>query len=240
LYGANKKSGLNDSLLSKQRDGLARMGAPYDIYTNEDVVNIDVNKYKLFIFLDMLETTEMQEEFISKIKTLDKTLLYLYAPGFIDGGLEKMKQITDMNIEVMNQQASCVNCDADILSLPNFKVSDSSACALALYDNSDVAIAYKILNNHISVYSAVGNLGGEILRKIARLSGVFIYSETAPVYVNSSIIGVYATEKCTLNVKKDGKYVDLFSGKEYVSSEGVLTIPAEKLYSKLLVIKENL
>ncbi len=240
LYGVNKKSEINDRLLGRQRDGLARMGAPYDIYTNEDVLNIDTDKYKLFIFLDMLETTPKQEEFIGKIKTLNKTLLYLYAPGFINGGIDSIKRITEMDIEILTDEVRSVNCEAELMTKPNFKIVDKDAVTLAEYNTSDMAIGYKVFDDHISVYSAVGNLGGDILRKIAKLSGVFIYSETAPVYVNSNVIGVYAMNECTLNVKKDGLYVNLFSGKEYKSFAKTLTISDGALYSKLLVLKENI
>ncbi|MDD5603187.1 MAG: hypothetical protein PHG48_03755, partial [Eubacteriales bacterium] len=60
LYYVDKNAGLNTDLLSSQREGLARMGAPFDVYSICDIDNpgIDHNRYKVYIFLDQFKITK--------------------------------------------------------------------------------------------------------------------------------------------------------------------------------------
>lgn len=235
LYGVSKNSRLNNKLLGSQRNGLARMGAPYDIYSAGDMAQIDVEKYKLFIFLDAFETDKMQDMVIENIKKAGKSLLWMYAPKYLNGGMNAMRALTGMNIEKLEQQVEMVNCKAEILAKPNFFVDDADVVSLAEYDNGKSAIAYKRVNDGVSVYSGVGNLSGDVLRKIADLAGVHIYSENAPIYVNSCMTGVYALNDTVLNMKEDGIYEDVFTGRRYETKDKKLFVSVEKRASKLFV-----
>ena len=85
------------------------------------------------------------------------------------------------------------------------------------------------------MFSAAGNLDGDVLRRIALQAGVHIYSSTHPVYVNSVLTGVYAFEDAELSLREDGVYEDVFTGRRYHSENRRLLIPAGELASKLLL-----
>jgi len=146
-----------------------------------------------------------------------------------------MCEITDMELEVIPEAAVSVNCSASLMPAPNFAVSDKEAVSLAEYDNGKSAIAYKKVNDSVSVYSGVGNLDGKMLNKIARIAGVHIYTDKAPVYVNSVLTGVYSFDEVTLNMKEEGVYEDVFTGTRLKTTDKKLTVPAALLASRLFI-----
>jgi len=236
LYGVNKTAHVNDKLLGWQLNGLARMGAPYDLYSVSDLSAASANdRYKLFIFLDAFEGNAVFDREVQSLKKRGKTLLWMYAPHFLDGGIGRMCEITDMELEVIPEAAVSVNCSASLMPAPNFAVSDKEAVSLAEYDNGKSAIAYKKVNDSVSVYSGVGNLDGKMLNKIARIAGVHIYTDKAPVYVNSVLTGVYSFDEVTLNMKEEGVYEDVFTGTRLKTTDKKLTVPAALLASRLFI-----
>ncbi len=241
LYGVSKNSHLNDLLLGHQRNGLARMGAPYDIYTAGDLAALDIDRYKLFLFLDAIETDAAEDAAVARLKQAGKTLLWLYAPSYLNenGGPERMCAVTGMTIEERAERPAKAE-GASLLPAPYFCVNDANAVPLANYGDGTTAIAYKVMDGWTSVYSAVGNLSGTLLRTIARLAGVHIYSDRddCPVYVNNRMIGVYAFGDADILMKQDGVYEDLFTGKRYEAVNGKLHIPSGELASKLLLRTE--
>ncbi len=237
FYGVNKNAGINTKLLSKQRDGLARIGAPYDVYSLGNLPRIDISQYKLFVFLTAFETTPAEDLVIDKIKKSGKSILWGYAPRYINGGIKAVEEAVDMNMSIMDTKPEYSGEYGVVMSAPYLYVNDDNAKTLVEYDNKISAISYKDCGNYMSFYSSLGNMSGELLRKIAKLCKVHIYCENAPVYVNSQFIGVYATDDVWINVKEDGIYEDMFSKKEYKSQNGKLYIPKDEHMSKMLVKK---
>ena len=137
-----------------------------------------------------------------------------------------------MEISELSYKLSAEGCE--IPAAPYFCVSDSDAKPLLCADSGEVLIAEKTLEGHTSVYSAAGNLSGDILRSVARAAGVHIYSDTHPVYVNSGTVGVYAEGETLLHVRRDGLYEDLFTGNLHRAKDGLLLLPAEEYSSRLL------
>ncbi len=242
LYGVNKNSGLNLTCLSKQRGGLARMGAPYDVYSMCDISNVNMDKYKLVIFLDAFEMNTPLRTFAEQLKISGKTVLWIYAPDYISGGLSAMQNITDINIVQLIGDENCVETHEgklayDDLPQPRFFIEDNDVMPLGVYPNTEkVAIGMKRFSDYTSIYSAVGNLSGAVLRNIARLAGVHVYSDDddACVYVNNKIIGVYALNDTTVFVP-NGTYKNIFNGETFTATDGKLFLPAGKYASKLLI-----
>lgn len=233
LYSVNKMSRLNDKLLIRQLDGLARMGAPYDNYASGDIRKAGAEQYKLVIFLDMMETTPAFDAAVEELRRQGKTLLWLYAPRYANGGMEAVEETVGMKIA--ETDACGVNCDAVTMPFPRFCVTDPDASVIATYDNGDAAIAWKQQENHISVFSALGQLGGKVLQQIAELAGVHIYNHEHPVYVNSRLTGVYAFEDAELTMREDGVYEDLFTGRRYETRNKKIFLPGSEMASKLLM-----
>ncbi len=245
LYGVNKNSGLNTLCLGRQREGLARMGAPYDLYSMCDLEAIDLAPYKLVIFLDAFALTASQRQYIhEKVKTGGRTVLWIYAPDYLTGGLPALQSLTDINIVQFIGEEDTVNTHFGVLKYdelpePRFFIEDHDALPLGIYENTEkVALGIKKFGSYTSCYSAVGNLSGSVLRHIAQEAGVHIYAhKEEPVYVNSLFSGIYSLTDTELTVKEDGLYEDVFTGMVYEAKKKTLCLPYRGAASRLLVKK---
>jgi hypothetical protein len=65
---------------------LNRIGVPFDVYSFNDIGSVDFSRYKLVILPETFEITTEREAVLRKhILNNDRTVLWMYAPGVIDG-----------------------------------------------------------------------------------------------------------------------------------------------------------
>ena len=246
MYKVRKSSNIPTFCLSNIRRTLAECGAPYDMYTIEDLQQIDPTPYKLFIFANQYEISPANKHYITeKLEQAGKTVLWLYAPGYIRGGLQSADHIRDLtgitaDISSKSHGDLCwqkAQMSFDIAA-PYFSINDPCATPLAYFEDGATAVASKKNGAGTSVYAAVCNLPSGLLREIAQQAGVHIYSPNEKVYtyVNSGIIGVYnATDSdAQIALKHDGIYTDLLQGGRYECQNGILTIPHRPFRCTLL------
>ena len=104
MYFVQAFSSVASDLLVAPPDALARIGAPYDIFNfcDLDHKNLLIDQYKLIIFLNTFLISDEKKEFINKkLKANGRTILWLYAPNYIqkDGfSFESIAQITDFGV----------------------------------------------------------------------------------------------------------------------------------------------
>lgn len=73
-----------NELLYKQRYGLGRMGAPYDIFSFADLPTLDLSRYKMILLPNLFVVDEQKQRLLKeKICTGNKTVVWIYAPGII-------------------------------------------------------------------------------------------------------------------------------------------------------------
>lgn len=243
MFNLYEFSGLSKDLNVSIPDELGRIGAPYDIYTFGDIDDpkLDLSQYKLFIFLNTYVISEEKRAFIDKnIKCNGNTILWYYAPGYIDEkdfSLDRMAEVTGMNIQIKESNESLVKY-AD-LSFgfsekigPLFYIDDDDVTAVAEYqETKEPAIGYKKDNDFTVYYSAVGNTPYQLLREIATSAGIHIYYEGKdPVYVNNAVFGIHAVAggEYTFNFPKECQLLELFEGGEFVSVNKKITCSLEK------------
>jgi len=260
LYYVNQNIGINTDILGRQREGLMRMGAPYDVFSICDIDNSNINhdQYKLYIFLDSFKMSDKTKKIIEeKIKANGKTVLWIYAPDYIQENNVSIKCISDMTgikLKLSNNTNSLVNVDYandgviidkysfndKVVSL--FYADDNEATVWGRYDSDNTAaLVYKKFENYNSFYSSVGNLPANVLRNIAVFAGVHIYNYgTDPVYVNSRLIGVYSDTdgEINLRLKADTELVELFDGGVYKPENKILKISVLKGNAKLFIPME--
>ncbi len=244
LSYVNKNAHYNTTVFDRQREGLGRMGAPYDIYSVCDLDKLDYDAYKLFIFLDEIYMSESTKEIIeSKIKTAGKTILWYCASGAItDGGIseENASKTVGMKIkhvDSMPQKATAYGCDyGRVKDIEGFVVVDDESTSLATDTAGNTVLALKESDGVKNIFTSFGDLPGKVLTEILKIAGVHVYTPNCPTYVNNSIIGLYMNkgEDETISVKQDGKYVDLFTGNVYESDNCTLNIPSGEYRSVLL------
>jgi hypothetical protein len=82
--------------------GLSRVGAPYDVYIHNDLVDPRMPDYKLYIFLSTLYLTREEREAIkSKVRRNGSTVVWMYGPGFISEkgfSIENVRDLVGMKI----------------------------------------------------------------------------------------------------------------------------------------------
>lgn len=92
-----------------ESNGLDTLGAPYDVLDIEDIQKDTVKDYKVYLFLNTFYLSEKEKETIGKkLKKNNKTLIWVYAPGFVDDqrGLsrEAMSELTGININLAKEE----------------------------------------------------------------------------------------------------------------------------------------
>ena len=114
MYYINARSNIADDLLVQPPDELARIGAPYDIYNFSDLdhKNVPWERYKLCIFLNTFAVPEEKQAFIrSKVQRDGRTLMWIYAPNYIqkDGfSVDAISDITGIKVVRRVEEGSAV------------------------------------------------------------------------------------------------------------------------------------
>jgi hypothetical protein len=114
MYHINARSSIADDLLVQPPDALARIGAPYDIYNFSDLDHADLPwaRYKLCIFLNPFLITEEKRAFLrSKVQRDGRTLLWVYAPNYIQKGgfsVDAISDITGIRVACRSEAGSAV------------------------------------------------------------------------------------------------------------------------------------
>ena len=208
------------------------MGAPYDLYSIEDIDKVDPDKYKLFIFPDAFYLNDAQRDYINGVvKKNGRAVLFIGMCDYSsDSGLslERCSSLAEMNIALLDKNEATADAFGssygyEAAKSPTPYVADDSAKALGSFKESGAcALAVKDFGDYKIFYSAIGNLTHSVLREIARDAGVHIYTEGGvPVYVNSGFAGVYNTydKETVITLPYDGEFSELFSGKKYKTKE---------------------
>ena len=254
LLYTDKNADINTDCLGLQREGLARMGAPYDLYSIADIDNIEHDNYKLYIFLNAFKMSEKTREVLKKkIKVQNKTVLWIYAPDYIHNEAVSTKYIsemTGMDICLLSQEEVTVDVDFG----DRGEVSNSYGCSkpqktMFYAENADevwgryrnskkAALACKKLGDFNSIYSGAGNIPGNVLKNIARFAGVHIYGTgNDAIFVSEKLIGVYPEKEGEIEIVLDDTTVleELFSKEQFNVMENVLKFKARKGEARLFL-----
>lgn len=249
MYYINKNSEMNTILLGNQRQALARLGAPYDIFSSCDVQKIDVTQYKLFIFLDQFKANPMVDGFVANLKQAKKTLLFVYAYNFIDktGHVENISRALGFYVEKNPCPEDTVLSSNGILwsaaaPKPCFAIQEDITI-LGRYQNSQKpAFGYKEENGAIVAFAGLGSISHTALAPLLKIAGVHQYATNAVIYANHAMLGIYHLEEAdtVLSLPKDEVYIDLFNeNREYTSKNRQIRLPYTHGRAKLLITKAD-
>ena len=194
------------SIINQIFQGISRLGAPSDFYLLDDFVYGKLPPYKLYIFLNSYRLDSIRsEKLIHELRRDNKIALWIYAPGYIKNkpSLENMKELTGINfaigelpwpafMHVINfthpitkglSQDLFWNFNSSLG--PLFCLDDQDAttlCNIVFSQGSDVpGMGIKVFPDWTSIYCGVPNIPAQVLRGIARFSGVHMYSEQGDV-----------------------------------------------------------
>lgn len=219
-YATFRNQFLGESLLYFQHNVIKAGFASPDHILLSDLDKVDPDKYKLVIFLNCYNIDDSQRRTInSSFKRNNKTLLWCYAPGYFNGNVssvDAMNKLVSFNLkpyfgsEFISPQIDIVDSDywtesfyetlsqkrvgSKSKSCESIVVDDNEAHILGYLSGSkQVALAYKKLDGWNSLYSLTSLLSPEVLRQIAKKSGVHIFNDKNDTfYANKSYISIHA------------------------------------------------
>jgi hypothetical protein len=245
------------ALIARQREGLGRMGTPYDIYTLSDIESpaIPHDRYRLYVFLNAFRLSDERLRFIRQLADEGKSVLWIYAPGYVSSdGLSAggISETTGLDIRelagaersariapnsTLNPTATEIEYGFDDPAKPVFTFEADGLEVAAQYTRSGLSAACIRKNESgYAFYSGAPNLPGTPLREIARLSGAYIYCENgSPFYCSDRLMGIHMPESGSieLRVPRDLEVEELFDGGTYRSSGGILSIKTDPGAMKL-------
>ncbi len=190
----NSYNGANLHSLNTQQRAINRAGVRYDLCYWPDLLEKEMDDYKVYVFLNTYYLTEEKREFIeTRLKRDGKVLLWQYAPGYVTPtgfSLESMAELTGIGLRsdsgsLKSRFATLGEGSEEALrgllegvegqtvglglvpALQRFYVDDPAAQALAHYDDGRVAAAVKQTDSYTSIY--VGHPSGLIPQFIANV-----------------------------------------------------------------------
>jgi len=225
----------------------AHTGTGFDTYTLSDLKNIPTD-YKMYVFLNTFRITKEQEEYINKnFKNNNKTLVFMMQPGITDGNtldINRVAKITGINMNNINLKDLNVKpiVKDEITSFvdpnktygsgnifsPIFSPLDGVSYGV-LSDGVSSGLAVKKFDNWTSVYSSVPNLPSDLLRGIARYSGVHIfnYDKYDTTYAGDKLFSINTLSggKRTFYLPiKTGVVKELFTNRTYDIKNGIIEL----------------
>jgi hypothetical protein len=221
FFYQSDRNDLDVPLIFQQRLwGLPRLGAPFDVYLLQDLIEGRLNGYKLTIFLNAFRLDERRRAALKNtIRRNRRTSLWLYAPGLIKHRLSidnmldltgirfgmgeqpwgPLVHITDFNHPITKGLPQDLFWGTNSKLAPLFFVDDPGAQILGqvVYSqgNCRPGFAVKAFPEWTSVYSAAPNLPAPVLRGIAHFAGVHIYSDAGDVlHAGRELLAIHTVE----------------------------------------------
>ncbi|MEW6754632.1 MAG: beta-galactosidase [Candidatus Latescibacterota bacterium] len=221
LYKGFRKDLEWSAIFLQRHFGLARLGAPHDLWLLDDLVEGVAPPYRMYLFLDAWAVDERQRRGLRQHVLRDGALaVWGFASGVTDTRTFAAAHIGDLTgIRVREAAAMCgheaviTNHDHPITrSLPSgthwgtpadlgpsFEVDDPEAVVLGIVvtgnGRCEPGVAYRDLGSWRSLYVGAPNLPANVLRQIARFAGVHVYSEVDDVlYANHSFVGLHTVK----------------------------------------------
>ena len=237
------KNDLDFPLIFKQRlTGLARMGAPYDVYLLDDFLEGGLRPYKLYIFLNAFRLDDSRRKALKKeLRREGRMAVWIYGPGYIKDipGIENMADITGIQFaknehpwpsylyfsQFEHPITAHITQDliwgTDSRLGPQFYIDDPGAEILGqvvfAQGTCKPGFGIKTFPEWTSIYCAVPDIPSSVLREIARFAKVHLFNEKGDVlYATADLIGVHTLSggKRTFRLPKKVEVVyDLFAKK---------------------------
>jgi hypothetical protein len=232
------KDRLTHPLLHQTVRAMFHAGAPFDLAMARDLDRLDHPRYKAYVFLDTFYLTPAERQAINtKIKTGGRSILWVYAPGYVgDTGLsvEAMSELTGLQMtKLAGAQAASVVPMGDVVCpppwsrvpafgldgvtvAPAFAVTDPAAQELgAIAGTQECGLASREFPTWTSLYTFAPPVSPEFFRAFYQTAGVHIYDDANDVlYVDASYVAITGESggSRTLRLPAPADVKDLFSG----------------------------
>ncbi len=180
-----------------------KIGAPHDSILTDDLARVNINQYKVVVFLNPYHLTDAQRRLIhDRVLRGGRTAVWCYAPGLFNGGkmsVEAMEELTGIKIAPAKDEkriapmigladgnhpllgvlraAGLTSMGHDRAACQLFSVDDPAAIVLGtLPGGTEATFAVKSQSDWTSVYTITAKLPAAAWRALARYAGVHIYN----------------------------------------------------------------
>lgn len=196
---------INNANIEPWNDGtvqeLAHSGAPFDVLLLNDLTLDNVSDYKLYVFMNMFYVTAEKQAIIQKLRNAGKTIVWMYAPGYLTATGANVKNITDLTgfkviqrneplayeSTLMNGQAMKDKPNIYKATNPSFIINDADATALAYSGNTElITLASNKYGDSTQYYSTTGYISSEYWRQILKASNIHCYEASGKCIIHAS------------------------------------------------------
>ncbi len=215
-----------------QREALHRSGVQFDVYLDSDLGNPKMPKYKAYLFLDSLHLPQSTRTWIdANLKSDGRVLAWVWAPGITTDTLDvkNSSALTGITLKLSNasgivtvtpEAGSGEPYGSEGAFSPIILPADAQAEVIGtLSSPTELAgqpgAVVKKLSTWSSVYSPAPHLNPAMIRGIAKLAKIPVYSEDdQPIYIGPNAIGLHgsSTAERTVVLPKAAKVTDAFTG----------------------------
>ena len=231
-----------------QRMTLSRIGAGSDFIYLEDVPRL-ADKYKFFVFLADFAASKEFTAAIEALKKRNVGVLIAYGAAFTgrskDVDAELMSQELGMQFKrtaagplkinitdatgFASDELQQLSYGPEYATDPRFAVIDQNANIMGHYsDNKAAALAAKKVGKMQLYFSGSTHLTPDLLRAMARKSGVFINMTSSDyLYAGYGIYTLYTVQQGAKTIRlphKVKQITDVFSGKVLAENTDQLTL----------------
>ena len=225
---------------------ITHAGVPFETILFNDIALDNVRDYKVYVFMNLFYVTEEKLALIEKLRRQGKTLVWLYAPGYLSqkgadaGGIEK---VTGMRVKVSeracNGNIASLNGgdykpDDDIKLAPSFRIEDKGCKPLGIRveegGKKETVFATCLIGSSRQYYAANGCLSSEMWRTLFRDSGVAIYENSGKpvVWIGGGYAAINGTAgHYTIKLPSPRKVTQLLPERGETSREPVTEINVE-------------
>lgn len=255
-------NGPNYHAVRKNQRAMLRSGLRYDFYYFRDLVDRNMDNYRVYVFLNAFHLTKEKREFIeNKLKKDGRTIVWVYAPGYVtDAGLstEAMSKLTGIRIaeagsplkdSVYTESPLGRNVAGKRVGMDNslggvsFRVEDAQAVPLMRYrqGKQEVSGAMRDFKTWKSIYLGTPvAFTPDFLANLAGFAGVPVYNTPGDMFLyhRDDLIclhGVVGNEN-RIRLPFKATLRDLMTGKEIKQESGEFKIRLQPTETRLLEI----
>jgi len=233
-----------DLLLDANVQEWTHCATPFDVLLVNDLKNPKVRDYKVYVIANMVYVTPEKEALIRKLQEAGKTIVWLYAPGYLTPAghsAADIQKLTGFAVKeaFVPQDGRAVQLNGrEMVPMsryrmnPSFAIDDKAAQVLGYRkaDKTEVTFASKKSGNSMAYYSTTGFLSRDAWKAIFKAGGVHCYenSGTAVVWASNSFISINGKQgKYTLTLPRPRKVTQLLPDKVEGSGKPEKTIEVE-------------
>ena len=178
-------------------------GCLFDQIHLDDLEKVELNKYKAIIFMNTFLLNEKEKSYIqSKVAGGDRHLVWIYAPGYINGKHAKrtfISEIIGINVDTFHQDKApklviddnfvrASSMEAKGKYAPVFYIKDKEARIFGFYKSKNLpGFGSKQLDYHKTWYAGIPITDYRIFQHIFKEAGVSLYAkEKDIIYGNNN------------------------------------------------------